>query len=252
MPAIACVLDSGTPIDAGPATPVCGGRGGATCPRDHFCDFPSSLCGGDDGTGVCVRRPDDCLEPGGATMCGCDGREYLGECAANLNGVDVAHVGPCDSTPAASAAAWRECGPADGPAWRIEVSAAPRGSCDVRPPGTLTIGSYTIHDSHKEAALTAAQVIAKSSNVGSAKIALALPREEMHELFRRLGFGAVPRLGFPGEASGKLRPAKTWRPVEQATRTNARALPSTLRRRSVVMTDLDGPRRRKFPAPGIR
>ena len=84
-------------------------------------------------------------------------------------------------------------------------------------PGTLTIGSYTIHDSHKEAALTASQVIQKSSNVGSAKIALSLPREEMHELFRRLGFGAAPKLGFPGEASGKLRPAKTWRPVEQAT-----------------------------------
>jgi cell division protein FtsI (penicillin-binding protein 3) len=84
-------------------------------------------------------------------------------------------------------------------------------------PGTLTIGSYTIHDSHKEAALTAAQVIQKSSNVGSAKIALSLPREEMHELFRRLGFGAAPRLGFPGEASGKLRPARSWRPVEQAT-----------------------------------
>jgi cell division protein FtsI (penicillin-binding protein 3) len=84
-------------------------------------------------------------------------------------------------------------------------------------PGTLTIGSYTIHDAHREGALTAAQVIQKSSNVGSAKIALSLPREEMHELFRRLGFGAAPRLGFPGEATGKLRPAKTWRPVEQAT-----------------------------------
>lgn len=84
-------------------------------------------------------------------------------------------------------------------------------------PGTLTIGSYTIHDAHREGALTAAQIIQKSSNVGSAKIALSLPREEMHELFRRLGFGAAPKLGFPGEASGKLRPAKTWRPVEQAT-----------------------------------
>src|SRR5262249_44431210 len=84
-------------------------------------------------------------------------------------------------------------------------------------PGTLTIGAYTIHDSHKEAALTVTQVIQKSSNVASAKIALGLPREEMHELFRRVGFGAAPHLGFPGEATGKLRPAKTWRPVEQAT-----------------------------------
>ena len=84
-------------------------------------------------------------------------------------------------------------------------------------PGTLTIAKYTIHDAHPAGALTVAQVIQKSSNVGAAKIALALPREEMHDLFQRVGFGAPPRLGFPGEASGKLREAKTWRPIEQAT-----------------------------------
>ena len=84
-------------------------------------------------------------------------------------------------------------------------------------PGKLTIANYTIHDAHPAGALSAAQVIQKSSNVGVAKIALSLPREEMHELFRRVGFGAAPRLGFPGEAAGRLREAKTWRPVEQAT-----------------------------------
>jgi cell division protein FtsI (penicillin-binding protein 3) len=84
-------------------------------------------------------------------------------------------------------------------------------------PGSFTIGSYTIHDAHPGGALTVAQVIQKSSNVGAAKIALSLPREEMHALFQRVGFGAAPRLGFPGEASGRLREAKTWRPIEQAT-----------------------------------
>jgi cell division protein FtsI (penicillin-binding protein 3) len=88
-------------------------------------------------------------------------------------------------------------------------------------PGSLTIANYTIHDAHAVGpgggALSVAQVIQKSSNVGAAKIALALPREEMHALFRRVGFGAAPRLGFPGEAAGRLREAKTWRPIEQAT-----------------------------------
>ena len=84
-------------------------------------------------------------------------------------------------------------------------------------PGSLAIGNYTIHDAHPGGALTVAQVIQKSSNVGAAKIALSLPREEMHALFQRVGFGAAPRLGFPGEASGRLREAKTWRPIEQAT-----------------------------------
>ena len=84
-------------------------------------------------------------------------------------------------------------------------------------PGTLTIGSYTIHDAHAGGAMSAAQVIQKSSNVGAAKIALSMPREEMHDLFKRVGFGTAPRLGFPGEAAGRVREAKTWRPVEQAT-----------------------------------
>ncbi len=84
-------------------------------------------------------------------------------------------------------------------------------------PGSLTIASHTIRDAHPGGAMSVAQVIQKSSNVGAAKIALSLPREEMHELFRRVGFGAPPQLGFPGEAAGKVREAKTWRPIEQAT-----------------------------------
>jgi cell division protein FtsI (penicillin-binding protein 3) len=84
-------------------------------------------------------------------------------------------------------------------------------------PGKMTIGSYTIHDAHPESTLTVAQVIQKSSNVGAAKIALELPREQMWHMFERVGFGAAPQLKFPGEATGKVRPWQTWRPIEQAT-----------------------------------
>jgi cell division protein FtsI (penicillin-binding protein 3) len=84
-------------------------------------------------------------------------------------------------------------------------------------PGTLTIGNATIHDAHREGALTVEQVIQKSSNVGAAKIALSLPPEAMWETLSGAGFGASPRTGYPGEVSGRLRPAKTWRPIEQAT-----------------------------------
>jgi cell division protein FtsI (penicillin-binding protein 3) len=65
--------------------------------------------------------------------------------------------------------------------------------------------------------MTVSQVLQKSSNVGAARIALALPREAMWDLFRRVGFGAAPELGFPGAAVGRLRHYKTWRPIEQAT-----------------------------------
>ncbi|HEX4523593.1 MAG TPA: penicillin-binding transpeptidase domain-containing protein [Casimicrobiaceae bacterium] len=84
-------------------------------------------------------------------------------------------------------------------------------------PGTLTIGGATIHDAHREGALTVEQVIQKSSNVGAAKIALSLPAETMWHMLSGAGFGAQPRTGFPGEVSGRLRAAKTWRPIEQAT-----------------------------------
>lgn len=84
-------------------------------------------------------------------------------------------------------------------------------------PGTLSIGGATIRDAHVERSLTVAQVIQKSSNVGAAKIALGLSPESMWEMFRDVGFGSVPGLGFPGEATGKVRPYRSWRPIEQAT-----------------------------------
>ena len=84
-------------------------------------------------------------------------------------------------------------------------------------PGTMTIGSATIHDAHPQGALTVEQVIQKSSNVGAAKIALGLPSETMWEMFSEAGFGTAPKTGFPGEVAGRLRPAKSWKPIEQAT-----------------------------------
>jgi cell division protein FtsI (penicillin-binding protein 3) len=84
-------------------------------------------------------------------------------------------------------------------------------------PGRLTIANYTIRDVHPAPVLTVAQVLQKSSNVGSAKLALAMPREAMWDLYRRVGFGEAPQLGFPGAAAGKLRPYRSWRPIEQAT-----------------------------------
>ncbi len=84
-------------------------------------------------------------------------------------------------------------------------------------PGRLTIGAATIHDAHPHGLLTVAEVVQKSSNVGVAKIAADLAPEEMWQMFDTLGFGTPPKLGFPGEAGGRLRPYKTWRPIEQAT-----------------------------------
>jgi cell division protein FtsI (penicillin-binding protein 3) len=84
-------------------------------------------------------------------------------------------------------------------------------------PGRLTLANYTIRDVHPAPVMSIAQVLQRSSNVGVAKLALGLRREDMWSLFHRLGFGTAPQLDFPGAAAGRLREAHTWRPIEQAT-----------------------------------
>lgn len=84
-------------------------------------------------------------------------------------------------------------------------------------PGKMTIGSATISDAHPHGALTLAQVIQKSSNIGATKIALGFPSEDMWTMMSKVGFGKPLGLGFPGEVGGRLRPWQTWKPIEQAT-----------------------------------
>ena len=84
-------------------------------------------------------------------------------------------------------------------------------------PGQFAIGNRVIHDAHPQGALTVAQVIQKSSNIGAAKMALDLKPETLWSLFHQVGFGVPPDSGFPGEVSGRLRAAASWRPIEQAT-----------------------------------
>jgi cell division protein FtsI (penicillin-binding protein 3) len=95
-------------------------------------------------------------------------------------------------------------------------------------PGRLTIGNATISDAHPHGLLTVAQVIQKSSNVGAAKIASVFAPEEMWQMFDALGFGQPMKLGFPGEVGGRLRPFKTWRPIEQATMSYGHGISVTL------------------------
>lgn len=84
-------------------------------------------------------------------------------------------------------------------------------------PGKMTIGTATIGDSEPHGALTVAEIIQKSSNIGTAKVALQMPPQEMWEMFTKVGLGQQPKFGFPGAVAGRVRPYKAWRPIEQAT-----------------------------------
>ena len=95
-------------------------------------------------------------------------------------------------------------------------------------PGSVTITGATIRDAHPHGALTVEQVIQVSSNVGTTKIAMQLPASEMWETFSGAGFGQKPQIEFPGVVSGRLRPAKSWRPIEQATASYGYGLSASL------------------------
>jgi cell division protein FtsI (penicillin-binding protein 3) len=84
-------------------------------------------------------------------------------------------------------------------------------------PGRISIGPNTISDSHPHGALTVEQIIQKSSNVGTTKLALGMPPQNMWNMFMALGFGQAPQVDFPGAVAGRVRPWRKWRPIEQAT-----------------------------------
>lgn len=94
--------------------------------------------------------------------------------------------------------------------------------------GRLTIGRATIGDTKDYGNLTVSQVIEKSSNVGTSRLALQMPAEHMWDLFTSVGFGQAPKLGFPGAVAGRLRPYKSWRPIEQATMSYGHGISTSL------------------------
>jgi cell division protein FtsI (penicillin-binding protein 3) len=95
-------------------------------------------------------------------------------------------------------------------------------------PGRITITGSTISDAHPHGMLTVAEVIQKSSNVGTVKMAMQMPAREMWELYAQIGLGQKPRIDFPGAVTGRLRPYRSWRPIEQATMSYGYGLSASL------------------------
>ena len=95
-------------------------------------------------------------------------------------------------------------------------------------PGRIQITGSTISDAHPHGVLTVQEVLQKSSNVGTVKMAMQMQPREMWETFSQAGFGQKPQIAFPGVVSGRLRPYKTWRPIEQATMSYGYGLSASL------------------------
>jgi cell division protein FtsI (penicillin-binding protein 3) len=84
-------------------------------------------------------------------------------------------------------------------------------------PGFLRVGRNLVRDARNYGRLDVTRVISKSSNVGTSKIALSMPRENLWRLYRDLGFGQLTGVGFPGEQSGTLNHFTSWSDFEYAT-----------------------------------
>ncbi|MBO9650144.1 MAG: penicillin-binding protein 2 [Variovorax sp.] len=84
-------------------------------------------------------------------------------------------------------------------------------------PGRYSLGGFTISDTHNYGSLTVEGVIQKSSNIGALKISQKMTPHEMWDSYTALGYGQKPQIQFPGAVTGRLRPWKSWKPVEQAT-----------------------------------
>ena len=95
-------------------------------------------------------------------------------------------------------------------------------------PGRFNIGNNTISDSHPHGMLSVNEVIQKSSNVGTVKIAMQMQPRDMWTMFSQVGLGQKPQLPFPGAVSGKLLAYKTWKPIEQATMSYGYGLSTSL------------------------
>jgi cell division protein FtsI (penicillin-binding protein 3) len=86
-------------------------------------------------------------------------------------------------------------------------------------PASLEVGPFTIRDSHAHPVetMTIGDIIAESSNIGSAMVAEQVGSDALSNYMERFGYGRPTGLGFPGEASGVLLPGSSWDEVIRAT-----------------------------------
>ncbi len=94
--------------------------------------------------------------------------------------------------------------------------------------GSFVLDGARITDDSGFGTLTVGGVIQKSSNIGATKIAMQLRPEEMWNMYMSIGLGQAPKVGFPGAVTGRLRPWKSWRRIEQATMSYGYGLSASL------------------------
>lgn len=84
-------------------------------------------------------------------------------------------------------------------------------------PGWIRVGHNLLHDEKNNGVLSLTQILRLSSDVGTTKMILAVPAQELWSLLHRLGFGESTNIEFPGEQTGVLMQRPVWSPFLLAT-----------------------------------
>ena len=102
-------------------------------------------------------------------------------------------------------------------AWALETGRVKPDTPVNATPGSLLVSGIPIRDAHPYGMLSVRQVIQKSSNIGTVRLAMQMEDRELWDLYAAVGYGQKPQISFPGAVTGRLRPHKSWRPIEKAT-----------------------------------
>ncbi|HET9672411.1 MAG TPA: penicillin-binding protein 2 [Actinomycetota bacterium] len=86
-------------------------------------------------------------------------------------------------------------------------------------PWSMRVGGYTVHDSHQHGVLsmTLGEIVAHSSNIGSAMVAERVGSATLASMLARFGYGRPTGVGFPGEAGGRVPAFEDWTDVTRTT-----------------------------------
>ena len=113
-------------------------------------------------------------------------------------------------------------------AWALETGKVKPETPINTSPGSVVVSGIAIKDAHPHGMLSVREVIQKSSNIGTVRMAMQMQPAELWDLYSNVGYGQKPQINFPGAVTGRLRPYKTWRPIEQATMSYGYGLSASL------------------------
>jgi len=99
----------------------------------------------------------------------------------------------------------------------LETHAVPADIHIDTGPGFFKVGALTVHDVHPEGDVDLSTLLAKSSNVGAAKVGLIMGAESVWTGYQKFGIGEPVGSGLPGEAGGVLHKYTEWGQIATAT-----------------------------------